>query len=213
MTTNARGQTVPAGSDAFDPQGSDVSLGLSVNDVVPVANATARGTALTNIGATTSRPLLVSRTDSQEIEGSWGSGFYAVSDHALSVLKSGSPGNKTMAASSTVDLIASGDTGGIPSITIDPGGRIKLDVSFQFVAATAGTAAAGTLSLLLDGAVTGTAWLVHTGLGTSADVVKQYTVTLDGWVSPATAHTVNARLTWTGGGGVALSQISYSVRG
>lgn len=212
MATDARGHTVPAGSDVFDPQGADVALGLSINDVVPVANATGRNSALSAVGATSSDPLLVARSDTGEIEGSWGSGFYSISDHALSVLKSGYPADKSI-SSGTLDLIASSDSGGIPSITIDPGGHVKLDLSFLYVASTSSTAASGTLSLLVDGAIVGTAWYVHTGVGTNANAQKLLSVSLDAWLSPSTAHTINARVTWTGGGGIAISQISYAVRG
>lgn len=134
-------------------------------------------------------------------------------DRPLSVLKAGTPGGKTLAASGAVDLIAAGDVGGIPSITPNPDGRVKLDLSFQFVAGSAGAAAAGTLQLLVDGAPSGPGWLVHTGLGAAADVLKQYTVTLEGWLSAGGVHTVNARLTWSGGATIALQQISYALRG
>lgn len=213
MATDARGHTVPAGTDAFDPQGDIDTALTTVNDIVPVANSTGRASALAAVGATTTDPLLVSRTDTRVVEGSWGSGFYALTDRQLAVLKTGFPANKALAASSTVDLIASSDTGGIPSITPDPGGRVKLDLAFQFVTATSGSAGAATVSLLVDGAIVGTAWSVHTGIGADAAVLKQYTVTLEGWLTPGTSHTVNARLTSTGGVGINVQQINYTVRG
>ncbi len=147
------------------------------------------------------------------MERNTGTGWYRAADHLLSVLKSATPAGKTLTAASALDLIAAGDVGGIPSIALDPGGRVKLDLSFQYVAGSAGTAASATLQMLVDGVVVGPGWLVHTGLGAGADVLKQYALTLEGWLSPGTPHTVNARLTHTGGGPISVQQIFYAVRG
>lgn len=212
MSTDARVHDVPAGSDVFDPQGDMVALSASLNDAIPAVNQTARDSALASVGATSGRPLVVIRSDTGELEVSWGSGFYSLSDHALTVLKSGYPADKANSTGAT-DLIASTDTGGIPSITMDPGGRITLDLSLLYVAATSSTAASATVSLLIDGAIVGTPWYLHTGVGALANSQKLMTVSLEGWVSPGTAHTVNARVTHTGGGGINMSQISYAVRG
>ena len=211
MSTDARGHAVPAGSDAFDPQGADVAMSASINDLVPAVNQTARDSALAAVGATSARPLAIIRSDTGELEVSWGSGFYSLSDHALTVLASGYPSDKAN-STGTTDLIAPGDVGGIPTITIDPGGRVTLDLSLLYVATTASTAASATVSLLIDGALVGTSWYLHTGVGALANGQKLMTVSLDGWVSPGTAHSVNARVTHTGGGGISMSQISYAVR-
>lgn len=63
MATDARGHTVPAGSDAFDPQGSDVAVSLSLNDWVFATNATDRASKITTLAPTTSRPALIFQLD------------------------------------------------------------------------------------------------------------------------------------------------------
>jgi len=65
MSTDARGHTVPAGSDAFDPQGSDVAASLSVNDFIMAANATDRASKVTALAPTTGRPAFIFQTDTQ----------------------------------------------------------------------------------------------------------------------------------------------------
>lgn len=63
MSTDARTHTVPAGSDAFDPQGADVALSLSVNDWVLATNATDRASKITALAPTSSRPAIIFQVD------------------------------------------------------------------------------------------------------------------------------------------------------
>lgn len=64
MATDNRGHTVPASTG--HPARADVlALSLSTCDVVPVTNATTRATAVTNLGATTAKPLIVARADAR----------------------------------------------------------------------------------------------------------------------------------------------------
>ena len=67
MATTTTGTTVPAGGDAFDPQGSIVALANSLRSriVVPVANVTARTALLSAIdwAPSAAEPLRVSRAD------------------------------------------------------------------------------------------------------------------------------------------------------
>jgi hypothetical protein len=64
MTTDNRGHTVPASTG--HPARSDITaLSLSMCDVVPVTNTTTRATAVTNLGATTAKPLIVARADAR----------------------------------------------------------------------------------------------------------------------------------------------------
>lgn len=67
MAQNAIGVEVPAGSDAFDPQGDMVELGDSLAGmvVVPVANTTARAALVSSLGwsPSSSRPVYVHRGD------------------------------------------------------------------------------------------------------------------------------------------------------
>lgn len=64
MATDNRGHTVPAASDV-PSRTTLLNLSLSMCDVVPVTNATTRTTAVTNLGATTAKPLLVARADAR----------------------------------------------------------------------------------------------------------------------------------------------------
>lgn len=82
MATDARNHVIPAA--AGKPERADFDrLSLSINDIVPVANATARAAKVTELTAagtppTTSRPLLVWRADAgigRELEVTTGSGF------------------------------------------------------------------------------------------------------------------------------------------
>jgi hypothetical protein len=64
MATDNRGHTVPASSG--HPARADITaLSLSMCDVVPVTNTTTRATAVTNLGATTAKPLIVARADAR----------------------------------------------------------------------------------------------------------------------------------------------------
>ncbi len=67
MATDSLGITVPAGGDAFDPQGDMVALANSMRSrvIVPVANTTARTALVAAIAWTpsASEPLRVSRAD------------------------------------------------------------------------------------------------------------------------------------------------------
>lgn len=62
MATDARGHTVPASTD--HPSRSELTaLSLSILDIVPVADTTARAAAATALSPTTSKPLVVARAD------------------------------------------------------------------------------------------------------------------------------------------------------
>lgn len=63
MATDARGHTIPAGSDVFDPQGSDVALSASVNDIIVATNATDRASKVAALAPTTTRPAFVWQVD------------------------------------------------------------------------------------------------------------------------------------------------------
>lgn len=76
--SNARGHLVPTESEAPSRAGWVLNPLLSVNDVVPVANATSQAAALTAIGATTARPLIVFRIDTGTLEYSTGGAWAPV---------------------------------------------------------------------------------------------------------------------------------------
>ncbi len=65
MAQNALGVEVPAGTDAFDPQGDMVQLAdsLSGRVIVPVTNAAARQALLASEGSSEDDPLLVAQQD------------------------------------------------------------------------------------------------------------------------------------------------------
>jgi hypothetical protein len=219
--TTATGINVPAGGDPFDPHGDMVDLANSLRSraIYPVANATARNALLTAIDwtPTANEPLKVDRADTGAIERTTGSGWYRVSERALAVLKSGRPAEtgKTLAAGAgqVLDLIAAGDAGGVPSITVDPGGEVEVEIAFQFLAASAGSAAAATASLVVDGVVQAGGAYLHTDTGSNANIPRVFTKTMKAWLSPGTPHTVNVRLTWEGGGGITVRYPSYAIRG
>jgi hypothetical protein len=64
MATDARGHTIPAATDV-PSRNTLLNLSLSTCDVVPVTNTTTRATAVTNLGATTAKPLIVARADAR----------------------------------------------------------------------------------------------------------------------------------------------------
>ena len=82
MATDAAKHTVPAGSDLFDPQGSDAALALTIHDIVPVANATDRNATLTAMQAAgrdpAYSPVIVDRGDQASIERNAGSGWQII---------------------------------------------------------------------------------------------------------------------------------------
>lgn len=217
MAVDASGLQVPAAVDPFDPPADFAALATSLRGrvVVPVANAAARASLLAALvadgtPATATRPALcdvggvIQRHDG-------GAGWVRVSDGPLTVAATRTPGAKTIPALGTVDLIASGDPSGIPSVTCDPGGRVRVSVTLHYVAASAGVAASADLAMLVDGAVQPEVCTIHTGLGAAANVQKALAVTLEGWVS-AGSHTVNVRATHTGGsGGIAVDIMTVRV--
>lgn len=79
MATDAAKHTIPAGSDVFDPQGSDVALAASIHDIIPVTNATDRDSvyaALVAAGRTpATNPVIVDRLDTGVLERNAGSGW------------------------------------------------------------------------------------------------------------------------------------------
>ncbi|MDA8440497.1 MAG: hypothetical protein M0Z51_16785 [Propionibacterium sp.] len=65
MAVDARAHAVPAGTDVFDPQGSDVAMSLSINDFVMAANASNRESIATLLAPTAGRPAMIFQTDTQ----------------------------------------------------------------------------------------------------------------------------------------------------
>lgn len=218
MSKNALGIEVPAGSDSFDPQGDMVEMGASFAGrvVVPVANAADRDTLLAAVGATPDVPLLVWRNDTRQVEVSWGSGFFRATDSPRAVLKYGAPADKQIPATAgaTLDLIAAGDPGGIPALTPAVGGLYYWTVSLQFAAST-GSASAVNVVPVFDGAAEPTAsgFLLHSGLGAGAQQLRAWTMTYPVWLTPGAPHTFNARVVFSGGGGMSFNYMSYQLRG
>lgn len=218
MTKNALGVEVPAGSDAFDPQGDMVELGASLAGrlVVPVANATARDALLAAVGATSDVPLLAWRSDTRQVEVSWGSGFYRVTENAVAILKNGSPADKAIPGTggATLDLIAAGDPGGVPSLTPAVGGLHWWTFSLQFAATTSAAVAVNVVPVF-DGTAEPTAsgFLLHSGLGTGATQLRAWTMTYPVWLTPGVAHTFNMRVIYSGGGGMNFNYMTYQLRG
>jgi len=62
MATNARGHTVPSAGETPSRAAIFQSL-MTVNDIVPVANATARAQKLLDLGSSAARPLIVRQSD------------------------------------------------------------------------------------------------------------------------------------------------------
>ena len=83
MATDARGHTVPAGTDAFDPQNSDVALSLTINDLVMCTNGTDETTKLAALGPTAARPVFTYRQDTDEIHRANGTTVVTVASVAL----------------------------------------------------------------------------------------------------------------------------------
>lgn len=112
---DARKRTIPAGGD---PSVSRVTIfeafGLSINDVVPVVNATERAQVVTDLnaksqGPTSSRPLIVSRADARglhRIEYSYDGTAWLP---ASGVLTFSSLADATSWATSNASLLTTGD--------------------------------------------------------------------------------------------------------
>lgn len=112
---DARKRTIPAGGD---PSVSRVTIfeafGLSINDVVPVVNATERAQVVTDLnaknqGPTSSRPLIVSRADARglhRIEYSYDGTVWLP---ASSELTFASVSDATSWATSNPSLLTAGD--------------------------------------------------------------------------------------------------------
>ena len=124
MATDARGHTVPAGSDVFDPQGSAVALGLSINDVIMAANATDRASKVAAIvpAPTTARPAFVWQSDTEVVWRHNGTDDQVIARAGAGVLGVASvTASQSITGSTATDL-----TGLSKDVTVGTGRRLRI---------------------------------------------------------------------------------------
>lgn len=114
-TTNARGHTIPLGTEAsFNRTTIFNSFGNSIRDVVPVANTTARTQLITNLtnagqGPTAARPVYVYRADAPRMHGIECTINGTVWTPASGVLSFASKGDADSWATSNGSYLTTGD--------------------------------------------------------------------------------------------------------
>lgn len=124
MTKNALGIEVPAGGDAFNPQGDMVEMAASMDGriIVPVPNTTARDALAASLIPTVDKPLYVLRADAAPspcVEWSDGTRWHVLADTRLgrSRLSVGIP--MTVAGTpawTTVTSVTATSRGGVCSV-------------------------------------------------------------------------------------------------
>lgn len=212
MATDARKHTAPGSAET--PKRSSLNdLSLSVNDIVPVANATERDALYTTLTSApinqvpATRPIYVDRLDTGTIERNAGTGWYRIGGEKKS-LDTGYNETQKSAASGVVDLFGASDI----SFTLAAGGEVDFDFTLQYWA-NAAVAVVGTLGLLVDGALVADESLqIHSGVGALATNYHQATPRFSAWLAPG-AHTANLRFTHGGGGQMNFNYQGFKVKG
>ena len=122
---NLRGHSVPAEGEHPSRAGWVLNPLLSINDLVPVANATEKAQKLADIGASATRPLVVAQADTKAIEAAWSEAgpWYRLAGGQRTWKVDGA--DKDVPGNATTDLMS-------VTVTDAPAGEYRINV---FVAA------------------------------------------------------------------------------
>jgi len=133
MGTNARGHTIP--DTGVQPSRTGIfSPLLTINDIVMVANATAQGIAIAAIAPTSARPLLIYRTDTDELYRANGTNVKLVASPALARIAAWTAYTPTLTAGTGSWSL--GTTGAVNDCVWRYEGADLVRVRFRFILGT-----------------------------------------------------------------------------